>query len=140
MTGKACGIALHLLLFSADFVIGRAGSLRDTYVHSGFWEGARQHVADITKVVQLQNSRARHHLPVWVTGHSLGGGYANCMMLHLLANKRTKDLFSAGRLSAEMNFSIMRCHSKNHFARSGVYEVIVYTDRSEANFVCIHDR
>ena len=73
------------------------GSLSDTFVHSGFWEGARQHVADITRVVQQQNSQARHQLPVWVTGHSLGGGYANCMMLHLLANKRTKDLFSAGR-------------------------------------------
>ena len=66
-------------------------------VHAGFWLGASQHVADITRIVKQQNSRAGHRLPVWITGHSLGGGYANCMVLHLLANKRTKDLFSAGK-------------------------------------------
>lgn len=67
-----------------------------TQVHSGFWQGAKQHVEDIKQVVQEQDRQAGRHLPVWITGHSLGGGYANCMMLHLLANKRTADLFSAG--------------------------------------------
>ena len=73
-----------------------AGVIADTHVHSGFWEGAKQHVEDIKQVVQQQNRQAHRHLPVWITGHSLGGGYANCVMLHLLANKRTADLFSAG--------------------------------------------
>ena len=66
-------------------------------VHSGFWEGAKQHIEDIKQVVQQQNSQAHCRLPVWMTGHSLGGGYANCMVLHLLANKHTADLFSAGQ-------------------------------------------
>ena len=73
-----------------------AGAMSGTQVHSGFWEGARQHVEDIKQVVQQQNSQAGRQLPVWITGHSLGGGYANCFMLHLLASKRTADLFSAG--------------------------------------------
>lgn len=72
------------------------GAMDGTQVHSGFWEGAKQHVEDIKQVVQEQDRQAGRHLPVWITGHSLGGGYANCMMLHLLANKRTADLFSAG--------------------------------------------
>lgn len=33
---------------------------------------------------------------VWLTGHSLGGGYANCVMLHLLANKSCSALFGGG--------------------------------------------
>ena len=73
-----------------------AGAIAATQVHSGFWQGAKQHIEDIKQVVQQQNSQARRRLPVWITGHSLGGGYANCVMLHLLANKRTADLFSAG--------------------------------------------
>ncbi|KAL3143242.1 hypothetical protein ABBQ38_002093 [Trebouxia sp. C0009 RCD-2024] len=77
-------------------LISDQGVIADTRVHSGFWEGAKQHVEDIKQVVQQQNRQAHRRLPVWITGHSLGGGYANCVMLHLLANKRTADLFSAG--------------------------------------------
>jgi len=73
-----------------------AGAMNGTQVHAGFWEGAKQHIEDIKQVVQQQNSQAGRRLPVWITGHSLGGGYANCMMLHLLASKRTADIFSAG--------------------------------------------
>lgn len=73
-----------------------AGAMKGTQVHAGFWEGAKQHIEDIKQVVQQQNSQAGRRLPVWITGHSLGGGYANCMMLHLLASKRTADIFSAG--------------------------------------------
>ena len=76
------------------------GSLRRTQVHSGFWEGAKQHIPDIKDLVQQQNRQAGRRLPVWITGHSLGGGYANCMMLHLLANKQTSELFSAGELAS----------------------------------------
>ena len=75
------------------------GSLPGAQVHSGFWEGAKQHIPDIKSLVQQQNRRAGRRLPVWITGHSLGGGYANCMMLHLLANKQTSELFSAGKIS-----------------------------------------
>lgn len=35
-------------------------------------------------------------MPVWVTGHSLGGGYANALTLHLLAQRQGAQLFSAG--------------------------------------------
>ena len=70
--------------------------MNGTQVHAGFWEGAKQHIEDIKQVVQQQNSLAGRRLPVWITGHSLGGGYANCMMLHFLASKRTADIFSAG--------------------------------------------
>ena len=75
-----------------------AGAMSGTQVHAGFWEGAKQHIEDIKQVVQQQNSQAGRHLPVWITGHSLGGGYANCFMLHLLASKRTADMFSAGKI------------------------------------------
>eukprot|EP00884_Botryococcus_braunii_P015289 jgi/Botrbrau1/2443/Bobra.0226s0002.1 len=33
---------------------------------------------------------------VWVTGHSLGGAYASCMFLHLLASRGTAQLFGGG--------------------------------------------
>jgi putative lipase involved disintegration of autophagic bodies len=35
-------------------------------------------------------------LQVWITGHSLGGGYANAVMLHMLANRTCAELFGAG--------------------------------------------
>ena len=73
-----------------------SGAIPGTQVHSGFWEGAKQHIEDIKQVVQRQNRQAPQQLPVWITGHSLGGGYANCMMLQLLANKRTAEIFSTG--------------------------------------------
>ena len=66
------------------------------FVHHGFYEGARQHANAIVAVIQQQNQEAGRALPVWVSGHSLGGAYANCIMLHLLANQRTALLFTAG--------------------------------------------
>ena len=33
---------------------------------------------------------------MWITGHSLGGGYANAVMLHMLANRTCAELFAAG--------------------------------------------
>ncbi len=66
-------------------------------VHHGFYEGARQHADAIVAVIQQRNREAGRALPVWVSGHSLGGAYANCIMLHLLANKRTTHLFAAGK-------------------------------------------
>ena len=33
---------------------------------------------------------------MWITGHSLGGGYANAVVLHMLANRATAELFAAG--------------------------------------------
>lgn len=33
---------------------------------------------------------------VWVTGHSLGGAYASCVLLHLLASRGTAQLFGKG--------------------------------------------
>lgn len=65
-------------------------------VHSGFYEGARKHAENIVSLVRLQQRRRGHSLPVWVTGHSLGGGYANCLILHLLAQQQGAHLFSAG--------------------------------------------
>lgn len=38
-------------------------------------------------------------LQVWITGHSLGGGYANAVVLHMLANRSCAELFAAGALS-----------------------------------------
>lgn len=38
-------------------------------------------------------------LQVWLTGHSLGGGYANAVVLHMLANRSCAELFAAGALS-----------------------------------------
>lgn len=61
-------------------------------MHRGFYEGAKRHLEEIAGVVHA----ARKRLPVWVTGHSLGGGYANALALHLLANRATAELFGAG--------------------------------------------
>ena len=66
------------------------------YVHRGFYEGAKQHTDAIVEVVRRSNSQAGRPLPVWVTGHSLGGAYANCMMLHLLESRKTAQLFESG--------------------------------------------
>lgn len=49
-------------------------------------------------VVAARDSASGRRLPVWVTGHSLGGGYANALALHLLANRATAQLFGAGLL------------------------------------------
>lgn len=65
-------------------------------VHRGFYEGAKRHLEEIAAVVSERDSKARRRLPVWVTGHSLGGGYANALALHLLANRATAQLFGAG--------------------------------------------
>ena len=39
-------------------------------------------------------------LQVWITGHSLGGGYANAVVLHMLANRACAELFAAGAHSS----------------------------------------
>lgn len=66
------------------------------FVHHGFYLGARQHADAIIRVIQQAHQQAGHCLPVWVTGHSLGGAYANCVMLHLLESRSTSQLFQAG--------------------------------------------
>lgn len=66
------------------------------HVHHGFYEGARQHADAIVSVIQQSNREAGRVLPVWVSGHSLGGAYANCVMLHLLESCETSRLFEAG--------------------------------------------
>ncbi|KAK9918723.1 hypothetical protein WJX75_006273 [Coccomyxa subellipsoidea] len=65
-------------------------------VHRGFYEGAKRHLEEIAGVVSERDNAAGARLPVWVTGHSLGGGYANALALHLLANRATAQLFGAG--------------------------------------------
>ena len=47
-------------------------------------------------MVRACDEKAGAALPVWVTGHSLGGGYANALALHLLAQQNTAELFGAG--------------------------------------------
>ena len=66
------------------------------WVHRGFFEGARQHAEAIIKVIQQAHRQEGRSLPVWVSGHSLGGAYANCLMLHLLDSGATSQLFEAG--------------------------------------------
>ncbi len=65
-------------------------------VHRGFYEGAKRHLEEIAGVVGGADAEAGGRLPVWVTGHSLGGGYANALALHLLAGRATAQLFGAG--------------------------------------------
>ena len=65
-------------------------------MHRGFYEGARQHAESINGIVQQVRGAHRDPTPVWVTGHSLGGGYANALLLHLLAQRQGSQLFSAG--------------------------------------------
>lgn len=93
---RACGEAAHhlmplLVMASATFA-GR-GAIK---MHGGFYNGAKRHLAEIATVVRACDERAGRRLPVWVTGHSLGGGYANALALHLLAQQNTAELFGAG--------------------------------------------
>ena len=39
----------------------------------------------------------RRSVPVWITGHSLGGGYAAALFLHLLTLRQFGTLFPAGK-------------------------------------------
>lgn len=65
-------------------------------MHRGFAEGARQHLDAIVSTIQAANAIAEKPLPVWISGHSLGGAYANCLMLQLLERKSSAKLFAAG--------------------------------------------
>ncbi len=65
-------------------------------MHRGFYEGARRHLGEIAAVVAAADAAEGTRLRVWVTGHSLGGGYANALALHLLASRATAQLFGAG--------------------------------------------
>ena len=69
-------------------------------VHRGFYEGAKAHAADIVRLVGEATAAYGRTVPVWVTGHSLGGGYANCLILHLLAQRQGAQLFGAGAAAA----------------------------------------
>ena len=86
------------------------------FVHHGFYEGARQHADAIVSVIQQRNREVGRALPVWVSGHSLGGAYANCIMLHLLSNRKTTHLFTAGNslLCFCCRASICRMHESTH--------------------------
>ena len=80
---------------TSDLILSYAGR-GAVKVHGGFYNGAKRHLAEIAGVVKACDERAGQRLPVWVTGHSLGGGYANALALHLLAQRNTAELFGAG--------------------------------------------
>ena len=65
--------------------------------HAGFLHGARRHADAI--LATLAAARARRPggvAPVFLTGHSLGGGYAAALALDLLASARGASLFAGG--------------------------------------------
>ena len=45
-------------------------------VHRGFYVGAVRHLDEIVAAVRARAAAAGRRLPVWVAGHSLGGGCA----------------------------------------------------------------
>ena len=93
---RLCEQAVHHLLLGlimALLLITGRGAIK---MHGGFYNGAKRHLAEIAAVVRACDERACRRLPVWVTGHSLGGGYANALALHLLAQQNTAELFGAG--------------------------------------------
>lgn len=65
-------------------------------VHQGFYQGARRQLKEIQSVVASHAKPGSKRLPVWITGHSLGGGYANAVVLHMLGNRSCAQLFAAG--------------------------------------------
>ena len=97
-------------------------------VHQGFYNGVKRHLPAVQELVSARAAAASDLLltagsgalrpgdshagssgsgkaggkrklpPLWVTGHSLGGGYANCLTLHMLANRSTAELFGGGEL------------------------------------------
>ena len=52
---------------------GPAGR-RPLHVHRGFHAGAVRHLDEIVAAVRARDAAAGRRLPVWVAGHSLGGG------------------------------------------------------------------
>lgn len=86
-------VLLHIICFELFKLAGAADGI---HVHRGFAEGARQHLDAIVSTIQSANTAAEKPLPVWISGHSLGGAYANCLMLQLLERKSTARLFTAG--------------------------------------------
>ena len=89
------GCCEHML--QAALLCAGRGAIK---VHGGFYNGAKRHLGEIATVVHACDERAGRRLPVWVTGHSLGGGYANALALHLLAQRNTAELFGAGQCAA----------------------------------------
>lgn len=65
-------------------------------VHQGFYQGALRHLQEIQALVSSHAQQGGKPVPVWITGHSLGGGYANAVMLHMLANRSCAKLFASG--------------------------------------------
>lgn len=91
------------------------GGAAPLQVHAGMYHGVQRHLgtiqSDIVAATAQLASRISDDLPgrtsqerrrtgasaqpsVWLTGHSLGGGYANCAALHLLANQ--SSIFGGG--------------------------------------------
>lgn len=61
-------------------------------------------------------------LPLWITGHSLGGGYASALFLHLLTLKNElRSLFPVGALQ-HVRHSLaaeLRLHAECTAAQTG---------------------
>ena len=95
---RACREAAHHLLPGSVMTLATFAGRGAIKMHGGFYNGAKRHLAEIATVVRACDERAGRRLPVWVTGHSLGGGYANALALHLLAQQNTAELFGAGAL------------------------------------------
>ena len=93
---RACAEAAHHLLPGSTVAPAMFAGRGAIKMHGGFYNGAKRHLAEIAAVVRACDERAGRRLPVWVTGHSLGGGYANALALHLLAQQNTAELFGAG--------------------------------------------
>ena len=71
-------------------------------MHRGFYSGATEHLEDIVLALRQIDRDEGKKLPVWVTGHSLGGAYCNALLLQLLESGRNKDLFEEGLFLTEM--------------------------------------
>ncbi|KAK9839203.1 hypothetical protein WJX81_001055 [Elliptochloris bilobata] len=94
--GTACLDDVVIDTNIAPVPLGNPPGRRPLHVHRGFHAGVVRHLDEIVAAVRARDAAAGKRLPVWVAGHSLGGGYANCLALHLLASRSTAELFGAG--------------------------------------------
>lgn len=78
MPNQAAEFLLVLTYLRGTSMKGHSGSAgrRPLHVHRGFHAGAVRHLDEIVAAVRARDAAAGCRLPVWVAGHSLGGGCA----------------------------------------------------------------
>jgi len=83
-------------------------------VHSGMYAALQQdgqHVNVLEEVLKELNKHRQWHEHLILSGHSLGGGYAQIVALHLLHREAHDSYHSAGLLKSTAGFGNIQVHT-----------------------------